>query len=157
GKTLISPRVALTISPSQTFRIQTLVSSRAFAPGAEEFLPPGDNGLWLPPQRTFSSLSPSHGLGAERTTHVELEVERDLGVTSTVSVRTFNQRVDDQLVTIFGVDLPGQPTAKLGHYFVGNFGDVEARGATAGFRTTVAGRIHGSIEYSLIRTRWNPG
>lgn len=157
GKTLISPRVALTLSPTHSFRIQTLVSHRAFAPGAEEFLPPGDNGVWLPPQRTFSSLSPEGALAAERTTHIELAVERDLGATSTVSVRTFNQRVDDQLVTMFGVDLPGQPTAKLGHYFVGNYGDVESRGASAGFRTAVGGRIHGSIEYSFIRARWNPG
>jgi hypothetical protein len=157
GKTLISPRVALTLSPTHSFRIQTLVSHRAFAPGAEEFLPPGDNGVWLPPQRTFSSLSPNGALSAERTTHIELAVERDLGSTSTVSVRTFNQRVDDQLVTMFGVDLPDQPTAKLGHYFVGNYGDVESRGASAGFRTAVGGRIHGSIEYSFIRTRWNPG
>ena len=89
---------------------------------------------------------------------IELAVERDLGATSTVSVRTFNQRVDDQLVTMFGVDLPGQPTAKLGHYFVGNYGDVSSLGgASAGFRTAVAGRIHGSIEYSFIRARWNPG
>ena len=157
GKSLISPRVALTLSPGQGFRIQTVVSHRAFAPGAEEFLPPGENGVWLPPQRTFSSLSSNRALGAERTTHIELEVERDLGATSTVSVRTFNQRVDDQLVTMFGVDLPGQPAAKLGHYFVGNYGDVESQGASAGFRTAVAGRIHGSIEYSFIRTRWNPG
>jgi TonB dependent receptor/Carboxypeptidase regulatory-like domain len=157
GKSLISPRVALTLSPGHSFRIQTLVSHRAFAPGAEEFLPPGENGVWLPPQRTFSSLSPNGALGAERTTHIELAVERDLGASSTVSVRTFNQRVDDQLVTMFGVDLPDQPAAKLGHYFVGNYGDVESQGASAGFRTAVAGRIHGSIEYSFIRTRWNPG
>jgi hypothetical protein len=157
GKTLISPRVALTISQGERFRIHSLVSHRATAPGAEEFLPPGDNGIWLPPQRTFSSLSSNDPLGAERTTHIELEVERDLGATSAVSVRTFNQRVDDQLVTMFGEDMPGGPPAKLGHYFVGNYGDVAAHGAGAGFRTVIAGRVHGSIEYSLIQTRWNRG
>jgi Carboxypeptidase regulatory-like domain/TonB dependent receptor len=157
GKTLISPRVALTISSGERFRIHSLVSRLATAPGAEEFLPPGDDGIWLPPQRTFSSLSPSDPLGAERTTHIEVEVERDLGATSTISVRTFNQRVDDQLVTMFGEDMPGGPPAKLGHYFVGNYGDVAAHGAGAGFRTVIAGRIHGSIEYSLIQTRWNRG
>jgi hypothetical protein len=157
GKTLISPRVALTISQGDRFRIHSLVSHLATAPGAEEFLPPGDDGIWLPPQRTFSSLSPRDPLGAERTTHIEFEVERDLGATSTLSVRTFNQRVDDQLVTMFGEDMPGGPPAKLGHYFVGNYGDIAAHGAGAGFRTLIAGRIHGSIEYSLIQTRWNRG
>ncbi len=146
-KSLISPRIALTISPGDGFRIHSLVSHLATAPGAEEFLPPGDNGIWLPPQRTFSSLSPRDLLGAERTTHIEVEVERDLGATSTISVRTFNQRVDDQLLTVFGEDMPGGPPAKLGHYFVGNYGDVASHGAGAGFRTVIAGRVHGSIEY----------
>ena len=76
GKTLISPRVALSVSPAEHFRINAVASRRAFAPGAEEFLPPGDNGIWLPPQRTFSSLS-GRTLEAERTVHVELGLERD--------------------------------------------------------------------------------
>jgi TonB dependent receptor-like, beta-barrel/Carboxypeptidase regulatory-like domain len=156
GKTLISPRIGVTISPTDRFRINALVSSRATAPGAEEFLPPGDDGIWLPPQRTFSSLS-GRPFDAERTTHVEFEVERDLETTSTLSVRVFRQRVDDQLVTMFGLELPGQPPANQGHYFVGNYGEVIAHGVGTGLRTTVAGRVHGSIEYSLTRTEWNPG
>jgi hypothetical protein len=154
GKSLISPRIGVTISPSDGFRINALLSSRATAPGAEEFLPPGDDGIWLPPQRTFSSLS-GRPFDAERTTHAEFEVEQDLAPTSTMSVRVFRQHVDDQLVTMFGVELPGRPAASLGHYFVGNYGDLIAQGIGAGLRTTVAGRVHGSIEYSLTRTEWN--
>jgi TonB-dependent receptor-like protein/carboxypeptidase family protein len=157
GKSLISPRVQLTLSPGEHFRINTLVSRRAVAPGAEEFLPPGDNGIWLPPQRTFSSLSSGRPLDAEHTTHFEAELERDLGSASAVSVRAFRQHVDDQLVTMFDVEVPGLPPATLGHYFVGNCGAVGARGVSAAFRTHVASRIRGSVEYSLTRAQWNPG
>src|SRR5262249_26733203 len=147
-RSLISPRVSVTISPSDRFRINTLVSSRATAPGAEEFLPPRDDGIWLPPQRTFSSLS-GRPFDAERTTHTEIEAEHDVAASSTVSLRVFRQHVEDQLVTMFGVELPGQPAAKIGHYFVGNYGDVGAHGIGAGFQTTIAGRVHGAVEYSL--------
>ena len=156
GKNLISPRVGLTVSPNEHFRIHTLLSHRASAPGAEEFLPPGDNGVWLPPQRTFSPLSKGSLLEAERTSHVDIEMERDLGAVSAVSIRAFRQHVDGQLVTMFGVDLPGLPSTNVGHYFIGNSGEVVARGFGTGFRTAVAGRIHGSVEYSLTRADWNP-
>lgn len=157
SKSLISPRAALTVSPGKGFRLSALASRRSVAPGAEEFLPPGDQGIWLPPQRTFSSLASGRPLSAELTTHLEVGVERDLGADSAVSVRTFKQHVADQLVTMFGLEMPGQPVANLGHYFVGNFGDLDARGVTAAFRTAIAHRVQGSVEYSLTRARWNPG
>ena len=157
GKSLVSPRAGLTVSPSDHFRINALVSRRVIAPGAEEFLPPGDNGIWLPPQRTFSPLSAGHLLDAERTTHMDLEVERDLGSASTISVRTFRQNVDGQLVTMFGVDVPGSPPGNLGHYFIGNYGQVAAQGIGTGFRTAIAGRVHGSVEYSMTQALWSPG
>lgn len=155
GKSLMAPRVALSVSPAKHVRINAVASRSAVVPGAEEFLPPGDNGIWLPPQRTFSSLS-GRTLEAERSTHVELGLERDLGSASTVTVRAFRQQVADQLVTMFGIDVPGLPPASLGHYFVGNYGDVQARGMSAGFRT-IAGRVQGSVEYSITRARWDTG
>ena len=69
----------------RTSAVQARLSRRATAPGAEEFVPP-DTGIWLPPQRTFSSLDGQNPLTAERTTHVDAGVERDLGPT-TISVR----------------------------------------------------------------------
>jgi len=157
GKNLLSPRVALTVSPTAHLRVKALVSQHAIAPGAEEFLPPGDNGVWLPPQRTFSPLSADRRLDAERTRHVDFEVERDLGAFSAISVRAFRQEVDGQLVTAFGVDVPGLPAANVGHYFIGNYGDMSARGVGMAFRTAVAGRVRGSVAYSLTQARWNPG
>jgi hypothetical protein len=115
-----------------------------------------DTGVWLPPQRTFSSLVTGHPLEAEHTNHVEVEVEHDLAA-ATFSVRAFRQRSSDQLVTLFGVDLPGAPAAQLGHYFVSNVGDIDATGLSAGLRAALTGRVHGSVEYSVSRARWLTG
>jgi hypothetical protein len=136
-------------------RISAGVSHAAQAPGAQEFLAPGDTGIWLPPQRTFSSLQRGQMMDASRTTHVSVGVERDIA-RSTVAFRAFRQRVDDQLVTLFGVDLPSQPGAKLGHYLVGNAGNVTAQGCSASLSTMIAGRIQGSVAYSLATGQMEP-
>src|SRR6185295_6141108 len=153
---LVSPRVALTIAPTDHFRVSALASRRALAPGAEEFLPPLEPGLSLPPQRTFSSLSEGQPLRAEHTTHLDVEAAHDVG-DSTVSARVFHQHVNGQLVTLFGVDSPDGPGAHLGHYFVSSNGDVDAIGWSAALRSAaLAHRVHGSVEYSRTRARWYP-
>lgn len=154
-RTLVSPRVEITAMPDDGLRISAAVSRRAHAPGAEEFLPPGDTGIWLPPQRTFSSLEPGQPFQAERTTQIAVAIERDIAE-STLSFRAFRQHVDDQLVTLFGADMPAQPSAKLGHYFVGNVGDVGAAGCTTAFSTTVARRVRGSVAYSVANASLSP-
>jgi hypothetical protein len=114
-------------------------------------MPRIDNGIWLPPQRTFSSLIAGEPLEAERTNHVEFEVERDIA-SATISVRAFRQHVENQLVTLFGVNTPGAPSA-VGHYFVDNAGLVDASGFATGVRAALASRFHGSVEYSVTRAR----
>jgi hypothetical protein len=151
GQSLLSPRVALTFQPANHFRVSTLLSSRAVAPGAEEFMPRMDSGIWLPPQRTFSSVMTGRPLQAERTNHMEFEMEHDVA-SATVSIRAYRQHVTDQLVTLFGMDFPGAPPA-LGHYFVGNTGDVTASGVSAGLRAAIANRVHGSVEYSVTQAQ----
>jgi hypothetical protein len=153
GQSLLSPRASLTVSPLDHFRISATFSRRAVAPGAEEFMPRLDRGIWLPPQRTFSSLVAGQPLAAERSNHMELEVERDIA-SATVSVRAFRQHVADQLVTLFGLDLPGAPA--IGNYLIGNAGDVNASGMSAGVRAALAGRVRGSVEYSLARAHVTP-
>jgi len=147
----------LTLAAGKHLRVTAAASRRSIAPGAEEFLPPNDTGLWLPPQRTFSSIIRERPLEAEATANYAVEIERDLGASSAVSLGVFQQYVADQLVTVFGLDMPGLPPASLGHYFVGNVGDVGARGMTATFRTSIANRVRGSVEYSMTRAQWNQG
>lgn len=152
NRTLLSPRLDVTLTPSAHTRLTGSVSRRALAPGAEEFLPPADAGIWLPPQRTFSAMDPNGVLRGQTTLGAAAGVERDLGL-STLAVRGFSQRINDQIVTMFGADVPGQPTAKLGHYLVGNAGDLSADGVSAEFRAVIASRVHGSLRYSVARAR----
>jgi hypothetical protein len=153
SSSLLSPRVGVTIVPSEHLRFNALVSQRALAPGAEEFVQP-DSGIWLPPQRTFSSLDDRAPLIAEKTTHVEAGLERDLAPGTTVSVRGFHQHGSDQLITLFGIDQPGLPSASLGHYFVANSGPVDATGYSAGMKAVFASRVRGSVEYSYANANW---
>ena len=155
SSSLLSPRAGVTLIPAEHVRINALVSRRALAPGAEEFVQP-DTGVWLPPQRTFSSLD-GRPMVAETSTHVEAGIERDLAPGTTVSIRAFHQHTDDQLVTLFGVDQPGQPSATLGHYFVTNNGPMDATGYGAGVKAIFASRVRGAIEYSYARASWGPG
>ena len=152
---LLSPRVALTVTPFDRTRVSAVVSRRELAPGAEEFVPPASTGTWLPPQRTFSSLTPGEPFRAERTLHQQVSLERDLGET-TVTFRAFRQRVDDQLLTVFGSAPSGLPEARIGHYLVGNVGDLDARGYSASVQTVVADRIRGSLEYSTVDGQLTP-
>jgi hypothetical protein len=156
SSSLLSPRVGITLVPSEHLRINALASQRALAPGAEEFVQP-DTGIWLPPQRTFSSLDDRLPLVAERTTHVEAGIERDVLGGATVTVRGFRQHAGDQLVTLFGVSQPGAPPATLGHYFVANNGGFDATGYSAGFKAIIASRVRGSVEYTYARATWLPG
>jgi hypothetical protein len=90
---------------------------------------------------------------SERTNHAAIEAERDLG-SSTVSFAVFGQQVTDQLVTMFGARTQDAPGAQLGHYLVGNSGDVDASGWSAKFRTAVIPRVNASVVYTLTRAQW---
>ena len=57
---------------------------------------------------------------------------------------------------MFGVELPSQPGAKQGHYLIGNAGDVTAQGCTASLSTMIAGRVQGSLAYSLLTAQMDP-
>jgi len=145
---LLSPRVAVAVTPAPRLRLGASLSRSAEAPGAEEFLPPSEVGVWLPPQRFFSSLDPNAPLHAEATTHAALTVERDVAGT-TISVHAFHQHVADQLATIFGEDVPGRPMSSIGHYYVATVGNAEASGCAAAVRTAFTSWLRGSVEYSL--------
>jgi hypothetical protein len=153
SSSLFSPRLSVTVLPAEHVRLNAAVSQRALAPGAEEFVQP-EQGVWLPPQRTFSSLNDRAPLVAEKTTHVEGSIERDLAEGATITARAFHQTETNQLVTLFGVNQPGLPSATLGHYFVANTAPIDATGYSAGFRALLASRVRGSVEYTYARAAW---
>jgi len=71
-----------------------------------------------------------------------------------LGVRAFRQQVNDQLVTLFGLSIPGASPGAIGHYYVGNTGDVDARGWGVSVSRTVADGIHASIDYTQSDTEW---
>jgi hypothetical protein len=152
---LLSPRASVTIAPTadDSFKIRAAVSHREMAPGADEFIPPS-SGLWLPPERTFSTLSSRRGFRAERLDHVELAAEREWGNEIVTGVRVFRQRVDDQLVTLFGT-LPGSPVLGVSHYYVASAGDFGARGWGVSISRTVTDRLQASLDYTQVDSTWD--
>jgi len=151
---LFSPRVAFALSPARGFRLRAAVSRREQAPGAAEFMPPARLGVWLPPERTFSPMSARRGFRAQRMDHVELASEHDLPAGFMLGLRAFRQRVDDQVVTLFGASLPDRPVAAVGHYYVGTAGDFGSHGWGVSLSGPLAGRLRGSIDYTQASAEW---
>lgn len=149
-----SPRASLILGPdANNVKFRATVSRRALAPGAEEFLPPA-TGLWLPPERTFSPVSPRLGFSAERVDHAEFAAEGDFIGDFTLGMRVFRQSVDDQLVTLFGVSRPDTPIARGRHYYVGSGGDFTAIGWGVSLAGNVGEAVRGSVDYTQVDTVW---
>lgn len=149
---LLSPRLSATIR-GDGLTVRATMSRRALAPGAEEFIPP-PTGLWLPPERTFSPVSTRSGFVPERIEHYEIAAERDVLGAVVIGVRAFRQNVDDQLVTLFGVSLPGTASASVGHYYVASGGDVETRGWGVSVSRDVSDAVRASVDYTYAGSNW---
>jgi len=149
---LFSPRAGLTLEPRKGMRLSAVLAQRMIAPGAEEFLPPRLAGPWLPPERTFSPVAGS-ALRVERARSLDMLVEHEFRGSYVLGVRRFFQAVDDQAVTIFGVDLP-TGSKSIGHYYVASAGAVDAHGWGMRLGTVPTSRVRGSIDYSFTQARW---
>ena len=156
---LFSPRAHLTVTPIARTRVRVGLSRRMTAPGAEQFLPPG-SGVWLPPERTFASLSGVDPLRAERTRHVEVALERDVGRGSTIEVRRFRQDIAGQMVTLFGMSgasFRDAFAAPGGHYRLASMHGALADGWGVRFSHGDDERLRGAIDYNVVRADWAPG
>jgi Carboxypeptidase regulatory-like domain/TonB dependent receptor len=153
---LFSPRVGLTIEPLKNTRVSAIVAQRMVAPGAEEFVASETPGPWLPPERTFAplgGLTASNPFSIERARYVDLLFEHEVNATYVVGIRRFYQNVDDQLVTLFGLNVPGGPQS-VGHYYVANAGSLGADGWGVRFSSAPGQRMQASIDYSVTRAKW---
>ena len=121
-RSLLSPRVGFTLTPFTNTRVTANVAQRMLAPGAEEFLPATTVGPWLPPERTFTPLD-GEDFRVERARFFDVGVEHEFDATYVLGVRRFQQRVDNQIATLFGLPVSGGPKSP-GHYFVANAGGV---------------------------------
>jgi len=153
---LFSPRVGLTLEPLKNTRVSATIAQRMVAPGAEEFVASETPGPWLPPERTFAPLGGPglrNAFSVERARYLDLMVEHEFDATYVVGLRRFYQNVDDQLVTLFGLNVPGGPQS-VGHYYVANAGSLGADGWAVRLSSAAGKRLSGSIDYSVTRARW---
>ena len=152
---LVSPRASVTLKPrlDDSFRIRAAASRRVSAPGAEEFAPPS-TGLWLPPERTFSPLTASRGFVPQEMEHVEVAAEREWAGGLVTGVRAFHQTVDNQIVTLFGVVMPGTVPSTLGHYYVASAGDIDSSGWGVSVSRTMPARVRASVDYTSAQSSW---
>jgi hypothetical protein len=152
--------MSVTIEPIRAVRVRASVAQRSLAPGAEEFLSPRDTGPWLPPERTFAPLSAPSSVDVfrvERARSFDVGIEREFEGSYVFGVRRFYQSVDDQLLTLFGVEMPQGPRS-VGHYYVASAGAVDADGWAVRVSTLSTGRVRGSLEYSRTTAHWrSPG
>ena len=154
---LWSPRVGVTLAPIDgldKLRLRVAAAHREVAPGAEEFVPAASPGVWLPPQRTFAPISRHRGLVPERMDHYEIGAEHDIAHGFLVGVRAFHQRIDNQMVTLFGIAVPDSAVADLGHYYVASAGDLQARGWGVSVSRSLTGRVRGSLDYTRTEADW---
>ncbi len=149
---LFSPRAGFTLEPVKGTRVTTVLAQRMSAPGAEEFLSPGMAGAWLPPERTFSPLI-GRDLLVQRARYLDVLFEHEFGKTYAVGVRRYFQGVDNQLMTLFGVETSAGPRS-VGHYYVASAGAVDAQGWAIRLSIPTSKRVGGSIDYSRTRSRW---
>jgi hypothetical protein len=139
------------------------VQRRMVAPASEQFLPPTASGLWLPPERTFSPLTPG-ALRAERVDQRSVGVEHEFisapsaGSSSPtrgpLSVRAtwFSQTIANQLAAVFGAD----DVSSIGHYYVARAGSADITGWKARVTGSVSPHVKGSLEYVAATADWQP-
>ncbi len=151
---LLSPQAGARVAVNRRTWITVEGYHLALAPGAAEFQPPDTRGLWMPPDRTFSSIRPGVPLRAERIGHVAIGVERAFGSGSslrTVSVGRFWQSTARQFATLFGLGQSGSA-----HYFAATVGDAEIDGWSFGAAGRLAPNLRGSVAYSTGHVTWRP-
>lgn len=151
GPAMFSPRLSLTLSPNDKWRLRMAAARDVSAPGAEEFIPPM-SAEYLPPQRTFSPLSKA-ALRPQAFGNYEVGIERVMNGAA-ISVRAFEQRISDQTVTVFGLRKADSAPSVLGHYYIGNAGDAALHGVGVTLTHALAENFRGSIDYSLSTADW---
>ena len=105
-----------------------------------------------PPERTFSPLI-GRDLLVQRARYLDVLFEHEFGKTYAVGVRRYFQGVDNQLMTLFGVETSAGPRS-VGHYYVASAGAVDAQGWAIRLSIPTSKRVGGFIDYSRTRSRW---
>ena len=155
GPAFFSPNLGVTLSPTPTLRVRASAQRMLSAPGAQEFLPP-TRAEYLPPQRTFSAISKHDGFRTQELQQYALGVEHVLRG-ATVGARVFRERIDNQMVTVFGLREPDAAASAMGHYLVGSAGDADLTGVGFTFTHALVQHLRGSVDYAVSTANWTTG
>ncbi|HET9372188.1 MAG TPA: TonB-dependent receptor [Vicinamibacterales bacterium] len=150
---LLSPRLGTRVRVLPRTSITGSAWQRVIGPGANEFLPPGTSGPWLPPERTFSTLLPDSPFRTEKVRQFAVGLTQDVGVATSVSFERFRQDSENQIATLFGLD----PGSDLGHYYVATAGGVQIDGWQVGLAGRLLSNVHGGVSYIVSDAAWSPG
>lgn len=153
GIGLFSPRATVTVMPTSRMRIRTTLARRMVAPGADEFLPPMAETLWVPEPRSLETLPGGPATSVERVNHYEVAFERDWAG-YVVAFRTFYQQVGDQHATMFGGAEAFPVNSPVELYTVASAGDLSTRGWSVGLSNALTSRLRGSVSYALTTSTW---
>lgn len=151
GRGLVSPSIRTTVALTSKTRVHASASVKHVVPGAEEFVAPTD--AWVPPQRTFAPLT-GNRFDTEQVRHGEIGVTRTFGAAD-VSVTTFVQSVDDQLVTVFGAADPARLVDAGGHYGVASAGDALIHGWRVAVEREFLPHVYGKTTFTTLAARWS--
>jgi hypothetical protein len=152
NRSLLSPRVGVTLTPFNDTRVIANVAQRMQAPGAEEFLPAATVGPWLPPERTFTPLE-GENFRVERARFLDVGIEHEFDGLYVLGVRHVQQRVDNQMAMLFDLPVTGGPRTP-GHYAVADVGGFDAQGWAVRLNSAPSQRVRASIDYSVTRAQW---
>jgi hypothetical protein len=157
--TLLGGRLEVT---KQMFGRVSLVAAAAphmVAPGADQFAAPAADGVWLPAERTFSSLDAGRPLAAQRVESYEAGADAillrgdDGGADLNLRLRRFRERTVGQMATVFGLD----DASQVGHYYIASPGSVELDGWLIGVSGELAPGFVATIDYAATSAMWHRG
>jgi hypothetical protein len=151
---LLSPSASVGVKVGGGLRLRGSASQTRRAPGAEEFSVDEAIGLSATPVRTFSALASDGMFRPEDIRKFEAGADQSVAGLFTIGGRVFTERVDDQMVAVFGVDRPGGAPSRTGHYFVGGAGDYAANGAGVSLRREIGAYVTGAVEYTNTAVTW---
>ena len=150
GPALFSPRFSATFSPPQSWRVRAVGVARGQRAGRRGIHSAVDARSIC--RRSARSRRSRRRACARRSCRTTSWQSSACSMARRSRVRAFEQRIDDQTVTVFG--LRRNDAASLGHYYVGSAGDASVHGVGVTFTHALAENIRGSVDYSIATANW---
>ncbi|MEO8482069.1 MAG: TonB-dependent receptor [Acidobacteriota bacterium] len=154
---LVSGTLGLRASVAPRTTLVASVAPHMIAPGADQFVPPATAGVWLPPERSFSSLRSDDLLRPEAVVRYDVVLEtrlRSADDSPVIRAGRFTEVVTNQIATLFGLPDAGG----TGHYFISSPGDLRVDGWVVGLGGPVSKYLQGAVDYRATRADWiGPG